>query len=137
MQRGIIWGREVKMQGGPLSYLVYKREFDGDLALDLLAVYQRGEATVEEFLRFAWTMARTYDPEVSPYEAWLAEFDLEEFSVVDSPVGVIDSAINAELFRNYETSAIRRLARRIRRAVSRWLGALSRHIGSSEHRVLD
>ena len=66
MYRGTIWGREVCMQGGPLSYLVYKREFGGDLALDLLEAYKGGKAAVETFLRFAWCMARTYDASVSP-----------------------------------------------------------------------
>ena len=131
MRRGTIWGREVCMQGGPLSYLVYKREFGGDLALDLLEVYKKGEATVEEFLRFAWTMAKTYDDSVSPYETWLTEFDLEGFSVAESPVGVIDSAISAELFRMGPTGRARGFARRIKRAIARWLGRLSERLGSA------
>ena len=30
MIRGTIWGREIEMQGSPLTYLHYKREFGGD-----------------------------------------------------------------------------------------------------------
>ena len=131
MQRGIIWGREVCMQGGPLSYLVYKREFDGDLALDLLEAYKSGKATVETFLRFAWTMARTYDASVSPYETWLEEFDLEGFSIAESPVGVIDSAISAELFRLGPSGRAARAVRRARRAIARWLGRLSERFGTA------
>lgn len=130
MKRGIIWGREVKMQGGPLSYLVYKREFDGDLAQDILNAYKADSVTVETFLRFAWTMARTYDPAVSGYEEWLGEFDVASFSIADSPIGVIDSAINAELFRSFPTSRAGRLLRRIRAAVARWLGRLSERLGA-------
>lgn len=131
MQRGIIWGREVRMQGGPLSYLVYKREFGGDLALDLLEAYRSGKATVETFLRFAWTMARTYDASVSPYETWLGEFDLEGFSVAESPVGVIDSAISAELFRFGSSRRAARAVRRARRAIARWLGRISQRLGAA------
>lgn len=130
MRRGIIWGREVCMQGGPLSYLVYKTEFGGDLALDLVDTYKAAQVDTERFLRFAWTMARTYDPETSGYETWLDEFDLGEFTIAESPIGVIDSAINAELFRNGPTTRIGRLFRRIRRALSRWLGAISKRLGA-------
>lgn len=131
MQRGVIWGREVCMQGGPLSYLVYKREFGGDLALDILEVYKSGSAPVEAFLRFAWTMARTYDKSVSPYETWLGEFDLEGFSIAESPVGVIDSAISAELFRFGPSRRTARVLRRARRAVARWLGRISQRVGAA------
>jgi len=128
MKRGIIWGREICMQGGPLSYLIYKREFGSDLACDLLDAYRAEKVTVETFLRFAWTMARTYDVSVSDYETWLTEFDLNEFSVAESPVGVIDSAINAELFRSGPSTKISRFFRRIRNALSRWLGTISEHL---------
>ena len=130
MYRGVIWGREVCMQGGPLSYLVYKRAFDSDLACDLLDAYRAETVTVETFLRFAWTMARTYDPAISDYENWLAEFDLSNFSIADSPVGVIDSAINAELFRSGASTRFGRFIRRIKNAIARWLGAISEHLRS-------
>ncbi len=119
------------MQGGPLSYLVYKREFGGDLALDLLEAYKSGKATVETFLRFAWTMARTYDASISPYETWLSEFDLEEFSIAESPVGVIDSAISAELFRLGPSGRAARFFRSARRAFARRLGRISQRLGAA------
>ena len=125
MFRGTMWGREVTMQGGPLSYLVYKAEFGSDLSSDLLAAYGQEQVDVLTLLRFAWTMARTWDETVSPFEAWLDEFDPEEFSVLDAPVEVIVSAISAELFRARQTRRAR-----IRRAAARWLGRLSQRLGA-------
>ena len=131
MKRGTIWGREVCMQGGPIAYVVYRKAFGGDLARDILDAYRDGDVTVEQFLRFAWTMARTHDPATSDYEAWLGEFDPEMFSLADSPVEVIDSAICAELFRIRPTGRAARLAKRIRGALSRWLGRLSQRLGAA------
>lgn len=126
MVSGTIWGREVMMQGSPLTYLHYKREFGGDLGADLAEAYTRGSADTETMLRFAWAMARTHDASTSPYEDWLAEFDLEGFSALQSPVGVIDSAVCAELFRVREATWLERLRRRI----ARWLGSLSQRLGA-------
>ena len=126
MVRGTIWGREVEMQGSPLTYLHYKREFGGDLGSDLSEVYAAGRADAETMLRFAWAMARTHDASVSPYEDWLSEFDPEEFSALESPVGVIDSAVCAELFRLRKAT----LAERLRRLVRRWLERLAKHLGA-------
>ena len=126
MQRGIIWGREVEMQGSPLTYLHYKREFGGDLGSDLMAVYAAGESDVETMLRFAWAMAKTHDPSISPYETWLSEFDPEEFSTLQAPVGVVDSAICAELFRIRKATFAQRVKARIRR----WLVSLSERLGA-------
>lgn len=126
MIRGTIWGREVEMQGSPLTYLHYKREFDGDLGTDLTAVYAAGKADTETMLRFAWAMAKTSDPSTSPYEVWLAEFDPEGFSALQTPVGVVDSAICAELFRVRKASLFERFKARIRR----WLVRLSERLGA-------
>lgn len=131
MQRGTIWGREICFQGGPIAYVVYRKAFGGDLARDILDAYRDDGVTVEQFLRFAWTMARTYDPATSDYEDWLREFDPEGFSVADSPVGVIDSAICAELFRIRQTGRAARAFGRARRALSRWLGRLSQRLGAA------
>lgn len=132
MIRGVIWGREVEMQGSPLTYLHYKREFGGDLGADLAGTYSKGSADAETMLRFAWAMAKTRDESISPYEEWLSEFDPEEFSALDSPVGVIDSAICAELFRVRKAG----IAERIRNAIARWLARLSRHLGAQAPRLL-
>ena len=126
MKRGVIWGRTVEMQGGPLAYLVYKNEFGGDLALDLLEAYRAETVSTETFLRFAWTMAKTYDPDTSDYPTWLSEFDPDGFSLSESPVGVIDSAINAELFRVAKAGK----AAKARRWLSRRLGAMARRLGA-------
>ena len=114
------------MQGGPLAYLVYREEFGGDLALDILDTYRAETVTTEAFLRFAWTMAKTHDPSTSDYRTWLGEFDPEGFTLSESPVGVIDSAINAEPFRVGHAGK----AARARRRVAGWLGALSRRLGA-------
>lgn len=126
MIRGTIWGREVEMQGSPLTYLHYKREFGGDLGVDLANVYSQGSADTETMLRFAWAMAKTHDTSTSPYEGWLSEFDLGEFSALQSPVGVVDSAICAELFRVRKATWWQGLKRRI----ARWLERLSKRLGA-------
>lgn len=126
MLRGTIWGREVEMQGSPLTYLHYKREFGGDLGADLVAAYSNGSADAETMLRFAWAMAKTNDTSTLPYEDWLAEFDPEEFSVLQSPVGVVDSAVVAELFRVRKATR----AERLRKRLARLLDRLSKRIGA-------
>ena len=126
MIRADIWGREVRMQGSPLTYLHYKREFGGDLGTDLTAVYAAGSADTETMLRFAWAMAKTDDPSISPYEVWLSEFDPEGFSALQTPVGVVDSAICAELFRVRKAS----FAERARERIRRWLVRLSERLGA-------
>ena len=132
MIRGTIWGREVTMQGSPLTYLHYKREFGGDLGEDLVSAYSKGVADVETMLRFAWAMAKTHDPSISSYEGWLSEFDPEEFSALQPPVGVVDSAVCAELFRVREATWLER----VRRAVARWLDRLSKRLGAQGPRLL-
>lgn len=132
MVSGTIWGREVEMQGSPLTYLHYRREFGGDLGADLVAAYSKGSADAETMLRFAWAMAKTRDTSTSPYEDWLSEFDPEEFSVLQSPVGVVDSAVCAELFRLRPSTP----ARRFREWLSRLLDRLSKHIAAQAARLL-
>ena len=126
MIRCTIWGREVEMQGSPLTYLHYKREFGGDLGADLVAAYTKGSADAETMLRFAWAMAKTADTSTSPYEDWLAEFDPDGFSALQSPVGVVDSAVVAELFRFRKATWTERLRKRIARLLDR----LSERLGA-------
>lgn len=132
MRRGTFWGREVEMQGSPLTYLYYKREFGGDLGTDLVAVYSKGASDVETMLRFCWAMCKTHDTSTSTYEEWLSEFDPDEFSALEPPVEVIDSAICAELFRVRQAKR----SERIRRWFARLLGRLSEFIGSQASRLL-
>lgn len=131
MQSASIWGREVIMQGSPLTYLEYKREFGGDLANDLTDVYTAGKADTATMLKFAWAMAKTHDPSISKFEAWISEFDLEGFSVLQSPIGVIDSAICAELFRLRPPKRFNKL----REVIARWLERLSQHFSSQASRL--
>lgn len=132
MVRGTIWGREVEMQGSPLTYLWYKREFGGDLGQDLADTYAKGKADSETMLRFAWAMAKTHDPSISGYEGWLSEFDPEEFSVLQPPVGVVDSAVVAELFRVRQAT----FAERVRGRIARWLDRLSKRARPEAPRLL-
>lgn len=132
MIRGTIWGREVEMQGSPLTYLHYKREFGGDLGADLAAAYSRGTSDAEEMLRFAWAMAKTHDPSISGYEGWLSEFNPEGFSALQSPVGVVDSAVVAELFRIRQAT----WRARLRRFVARLLDRISKRLGAQASRLL-
>lgn len=132
MVRGTIWGREIEMQGSPLTYLHYRREFGGDLGADLVAAYSKGSADAETMLRFAWAMAKTHDPSTSPYEGWLSEFDPEEFSALQSPVGVVDSAVCAELFRVRASTP----AERLRRWLAGLLERVSQRLAAQAARLL-
>lgn len=120
MKRCVIWGREVELQGSPLTLLVFKKEFDCDLAVHLSSSYKKDILDIEDFLKVAWAMAKTYSDEVDPYEDWLSQFDPGCFSLTEIPIEVISSAINAELFCSMST------IQRIKRAISRWLGRLAK-----------
>lgn len=120
MRRAVIWGREVEMQGSPFTFLVFREEFGGDLAAFLVATYKKETPETEDYLRIAWSMARTHDPAIPAYADWLKGFG--EFSLRgDSPIGVIDSAIAAELF-------CRRKAGKARKRLGRWLGRVSKRL---------
>ncbi len=120
MRRAVIWGREVEMQGSPYTFLVFREGFGGDLAAFLVATYQKDIPETEDYLRIAWAMAKTHDPAVPAYTDWLKGFS--EFSLRgDSPIGVIDSAIAAELF-------CQRKAGKARKRFGRWLGRVSKRL---------
>lgn len=124
MIRGDIFGRTVEMQGSPYTMLVFKREFDENLQAFMTEAYSRENIDVEEFLRIAWAMAKTYDDEVRDYESWLLEFDADLFDLREGQeaFSVIVSAIEAELFRNKQTIRARikrRLKAFLRRVLER------------------
>lgn len=122
MRKVSIWGREMALQGSPLTLLIYRQEFGGDL-LEAIAETQDGERVfIEPLLRVAWSMARTADENVSPYLEWLDQFPDEEFDLLHPPVEVIVSAINAELFRIRPTG----LGAKIREAIARLLERLAK-----------
>lgn len=121
MHRGVIYGREIRMQGSPYTLLVYRHAFGSDLMRDLASAYGQDQLDEAEedargmvpdvsiFLQIAWAMARTWTDEVPDYPDWLRSFDPREFSLEDgSTLGVIDSAIAAELFRHRKAGRIRR-----------------------------
>lgn len=132
MYRGRIYGREVEMQGSPMTLVVYAREFGTDLVSDIVALSRSAEgdplSVTEGMLRVAWAMHRTRDEDAPGYEEWLRGLG-EGFSLrADaSPVGVIDSAISAELFR--DTSPQAPLAR-LRLRVARSLGSVAKRLGA-------
>ncbi|WP_296012710.1 hypothetical protein [uncultured Adlercreutzia sp.] len=131
MREGVIFGRPVRMQGGPFALMAYRREFGADLLADALAAYRRDGGDVAAFLQIAWAMAKTADEETSPYAEWLREFDPREFTLGDAAqaVGVIDSAVAAELFR-------RGKARRARRWLARRMESLAHRLGARASRLL-
>ena len=131
MVEGIIFGRPVRMQGGPFALAAYRREFGRDLMADLVSAYRADDTDVCAFLQAAWAMARCADDSTSPYVKWLREFDAREFTLGDAAgtVGVIDSAVTAELFRPRE-------AGRPRRWLAGSLGSLAHRLGALSLRIL-
>lgn len=118
MFRGNIYGRECDMQGSPYTLLVFKEEFGDDLPTFLIRSYAKDTIDIEEFLRIAWSMCRTYSDDIPNYERWLEEFDDELFTLAEGKAtfAVIDSAINAELFREEKT-----IKARLRRFITKHL----------------
>ena len=126
MIRADIWGREVEMQGSPLTLLHYRREFGGDLLADLVANLAGGKVPLEWLLRACWAMHATATPGLSGYEQWLGEFPEDGIDLAEPVAEVILSAMTAELFRPGKAGR----AARARRRVAGWLGALSRRVGA-------
>ena len=124
MVTGEIYGRPVDMQGGPLALVNYRGEFGTDLMTDAIGAFGDGTPDIAVLLQIAWAMAKTADDAVSPFPKWIREFDSREFTLGDTAgaVGVIDSAISAELFRG-------RPSRRIRRGLGRRLDSLATRLG--------
>ena len=122
MRRETIFGREVCLQGSPLTLLIYRQEFSGDSdahdgnlgaqLADLLQTEERDGETVFfvnliGILRIAWALAKTYDKRTPNFEAWLEDFDESAFNMADGDElsRIVDDVITAELFvteRPYE-----------------------------------
>lgn len=124
MRHATIWGRELAMQGSPITLLHYRREFGSDLQDDLVEAYTGGGNPLPCLVRVLWAMCATVDPGISHYEQWLGEFPAGGFDLKEPVAGVIDSAIAAELFRRGKTGR----AARARRWLARRLGSLSRRL---------
>lgn len=119
------------MQGSVWAMAEYRREFRADLLADAAAIYRGESMDVCAMLQIAWAMARAADESVSPYEEWLREFDSRLFALGDAAgaVGVIDSAVAAELFRHGK-------ARRAREWFARRVGSLAQRLGARADRLL-
>lgn len=98
MKRCRFWGRDVELQGSPLTLLIFKKEFGCDLAAHLSSSYKKEVLDIEDFLKIAWAMAKTCNEGTEQYEKWLAQFNSRFFTLSEIPIEVISSAINAELF---------------------------------------
>lgn len=128
MQRARIWGREVEMQGSPWTFLVYRREFGGDLFSDMIAAEKKNPYELDDFLRFAWALCATCSDETPPFREWCSSF--EEFTLADGEgsafVSVVRNVLAAELFR-HRTARRSRWRRSLR---ARWMGLLQEYSGS-------
>ena len=125
-----IFGREMTLQGSPVTLVEYQREFSCDLMQDLVKAYSQGFINSAIMLQIAWAMARTHEKTIPAFEEWLREFDTENFNLLDADfLEVVDSAINAELFRG---SASRK--HKIRKWFKRLLERISKHFGSLANR---
>ena len=126
-----IFGREMKLQGSPVTLVEYQREFSSDLMHDLVKAYAQGFINSAIMLQIAWAMARTHEPETSKFDDWLKEFDRDQFNILDADfLGVVDSAINAELFRGRTTRKSR-----FRRWLKRLLERISKRFSSTANRL--
>ena len=134
MKRALIWGRELQMQGSPWTFVVYKREFGGDLLVDIIAAYAKESLEMADLLKIAWAMCRTVSDDVEDFDAWCNNFPM--FTLADGEAtavaSVIISAIDAEIFRRRET----RFQRWRRIVRERWLGWLSQRRRAKEARLL-
>lgn len=135
MREGIVYGRPVEMQGGPFALMAYRREFGTDMLSDLIEAYRGGADGADDvcaFLQAAWAMAKCADESTSPYPEWLREFDPRLFTLGDTAgaVGVIDSAIAAELFRGGAARG------RLGRVAAGWLGAVAHRLRAGQARLL-
>lgn len=135
MKRALIWGREVELQGSPWTFLVYRREFGGDLLTDLIAAETKNPRELDDWLKFAWAMAATYSDEVGSFKQWCSSF--EEFTLADGEgvafVSVIQNALSAEMFRDRAPRPIR-WWRSLR---ARWLGWLQKCRRTRATRLFD
>ena len=124
MVRTQILGRDVTMQGSPWTLVEYARAFQGDLLADFAEAVQKDTVDLVDYLKFAWALCRTAEPETGDFESWCREFD--DFTLADGEgqafVSVIDSAVMAELFRR-PTARLAGVRRWLR---TRRLGRISR-----------
>lgn len=96
-----ICGRDVQIQGSPLTLVIYNNEFGADLMSDIANAYLGDTIDAVALLKICWAMAKTKDKNLDGFEDWLSKFDAEKFDLLKlkTSLEVVVSAINAELFR--------------------------------------
>lgn len=130
MRRVTVYGRDLKIQGSVLTQFYYRKEFGTDLYKAILQACEQTPLDASVLLTVVWAMAKTYDEETADYQTWLSEFDPKHYAVNDlSWLGEVDGAMCAELFRVRQTLP-KRITCRIRRIISKALGAMAERIGS-------
>lgn len=126
MYRAYIWGRVLDLQGGPWTFLEYKRLFGGDMLQDISAAQKRETYHISDWLKVAYAMYATANKGCESFEEWCAVERWPEFSLDDGGgagfVAVIVSAIEAEMFRR-RPSIIGRIRARFRRLRASHRGA--------------
>lgn len=120
-----VYGCELRLQGSPLTLLVYEEEFGQELTQALAEAYESKDfVPLGAQMRFLWALCKTADNSIPHFEEWLRAFPGDAFTLAGGTLGVINSAIHAELFRGPKTTwellrwrlseALERLAKRIR-----------------------
>lgn len=96
-----VYGRTLRLEGGPYALWCYRREFGSDLYQDMLASVQDGDVQLSIWLQIVWAMNRTADDSTPAYGDWLRAFP--DFDLGDSrSQAVIDQAMTAGFFRQPE-----------------------------------
>lgn len=135
MRKATVFGREIVMQGSPVTFIVYQNEFNSDLMQAIMAAYEQAPPKMGYLLKIAWAMAKTHDDSVEPFAEWIKNFDEGAFSIDDTPAAleVIDSAIYAELFRFRPSSKIRGWLHRLMDALAKHSRAAANWLRLSNH----
>lgn len=89
----LINGEEVRLLANMQNSLIYRNAFGRDIIRDFYDCTkkaQSGELPVDtlELERFTWTMARTYNKDLPPFEEW--EESLVDFPFMDIMYTVLD-----------------------------------------------
>lgn len=130
MERVVVYGRDLKLQGSVLTQFWYRKEFGTDLYKTILEACQQTPLDAGLLLTVVWAMAKTYDEETSDYQTWLGEFNPKHYSVTDMDwLGEVDGVICAELFRR-KPSLSRKAIEGIKRFLARVLGAMAKRLSA-------
>ena len=68
-------GKKLKIKSAPWSLVVYEDQFGRDLSMDFqttsVAFAKTGRVDMATFTRILWCLARTADPNLPDYKAWM------------------------------------------------------------------